>query len=97
MRPGTSPRSREITCTRSSSKTNFLLSLAVEDALIFYAGVKEDDGALVTNGGRVMTIVGKGATYAAAIDRAYAGVSRVQFDGMQVRRDIGRKALQGRG
>ena len=70
---------------------------AVEDALIFYAGVKEDDGALVTNGGRVMTIVGKGATYAAAIDRAYAGVSRVQFDGMQVRRDIGRKALQGRG
>jgi phosphoribosylamine--glycine ligase len=70
---------------------------AVDDTLIFYAGVKEHDGVLVTNGGRVMTVVGKGATYEAAVDRAYAGVSRVQFDGMQFRRDIGRKALQRRG
>jgi phosphoribosylamine---glycine ligase len=65
----------------------------VSDALVFYAGVTEKDGALVTNGGRVMTVVARGATFAEAIDRAYASVSRIQFDGMQYRRDIGRKAL----
>jgi phosphoribosylamine--glycine ligase len=66
---------------------------AVEEALVFYAGVKQVNGALVTSGGRVMTIVGKGSTYQAAIERAYAGVARVHFDGMQFRRDIGHKAL----
>jgi phosphoribosylamine--glycine ligase len=40
-----------------------------------------------------MTIVGRGATFETAIARAYDAVSRVHFDGMQYRRDIGRKAL----
>lgn len=64
----------------------------VDDALVFFAGVKEADGALVSSGGRVMTVVGSGPTFQAAIDRAYAAVSRIHFDGMQYRRDIGRKA-----
>ena len=63
------------------------------DALVFHAGVKEKDGELVTGGGRVMTVVGKGPTFEAAIARAYEAASRVRFDGMQYRRDIGRKAL----
>ena len=46
---------------------------------------------LVTAGGRVMTIVDKGPTFEAAIARAYDAVSRIHFDGMQYRRDIGRK------
>jgi phosphoribosylamine--glycine ligase len=65
----------------------------VDDALVFYAGVKEQDGALVTSGGRVMTVVGKGDTFQQAIERAYAGVSHIRFHGMQYRRDIGKKAL----
>jgi phosphoribosylamine--glycine ligase len=64
----------------------------VEDALVFFAGVKSQDDALVTSGGRVLTVVGKGATFQDAIERAYAGVSRIHFDGMQYRRDIGRRA-----
>jgi phosphoribosylamine--glycine ligase len=68
----------------------------VSDELVFCAGVKEKDGVLVTSGGRVMTVVGKGATFAEAIDRAYAGVARIRFDGMQYRQDIGRKALRDR-
>ncbi len=47
----------------------------------------------VTAGGRVLTVVGKGPTFETAIARAYDGVSRISFDGMQYRRDIGRKAL----
>jgi phosphoribosylamine---glycine ligase len=65
----------------------------VQDALVFFAGVKEKDGVLVTGGGRVMTVVGKGPTFQAAIDRAYSAVSNIRFDGMQLRRDIGKKAL----
>jgi phosphoribosylamine--glycine ligase len=61
------------------------------DALVFHAGVKERDGALVTSGGRVLTIVGRGATFETAIERAYDAASRVHFGGMQYRRDIGRR------
>jgi phosphoribosylamine--glycine ligase len=63
------------------------------DVLVFHAGVDEKEGALLTSGGRVMTIVGRGDTFAAAISRAYDAVARVHFDGMQYRRDIGRRAL----
>jgi phosphoribosylamine---glycine ligase len=65
----------------------------VQDALVFFAGVAGQGDGLVTSGGRVLTVVGKGATFQDAIDRAYAGVSRITFDGMQYRTDIGRKAL----
>jgi phosphoribosylamine--glycine ligase len=47
----------------------------------------------VTAGGRVLTVVGRGATYQDAIDRAYGAVAKIHFEGMQYRRDIGRKAL----
>ena len=60
---------------------------------MFHAGVKDRDGALVTSGGRVMTVVAKGSTFDAAIGRAYAAVDRVRFEGMQYRRDIGKKAV----
>jgi phosphoribosylamine--glycine ligase len=63
------------------------------DVTVCHAGTAMKDGELVTAGGRVLTIVGRGADFREAIDRAYAGVSRIHFDGMQYRRDIGRKAL----
>jgi phosphoribosylamine---glycine ligase len=66
----------------------------IGDALVFYAGVKEHDGALVTAGGRVMTVVGSGPTLEQAAERAYTGVSRIKFDGMQYRRDIGNRRAQ---
>jgi phosphoribosylamine--glycine ligase len=62
-------------------------------AQVFHAGTARRDGALVTAGGRVLTIVGRGASFEAAIARAYEGVSKIHFEGMQYRRDIGRKAL----
>ncbi len=65
----------------------------VPDAMVFHAGTAERDGEIVTAGGRVLTVVGTGATYQSAIDRAYEAVSLISFDGMQYRRDIGQKAL----
>lgn len=63
------------------------------DVLVFHAGTRATNDGLVTSGGRVLTIVGRGATFEAAIARAYDAVARVRFDGMHFRRDIGRRAL----
>ncbi|MEO6236370.1 MAG: phosphoribosylamine--glycine ligase [Vicinamibacterales bacterium] len=60
---------------------------------VFHSGTMTTDRQLVSNGGRVLTVVGTGATYEDAITRAYGGVARISFEGMQYRRDIGRKAL----
>ena len=60
---------------------------------VYHAGTARRDGQLVTAGGRVLTVVGRGAEFSEAIARAYEGAQRISFDGMQYRRDIGRKAL----
>jgi phosphoribosylamine--glycine ligase len=65
----------------------------IEGVFVFHAGTETRDGRIVTAGGRVLTVVGRGPTYAEAIARAYDGASRITFDGMHYRRDIGRKAL----
>ena len=66
---------------------------AVPDALVFHAATRRTDGKLMTAGGRVLTVVGCGSGFRDAIDVAYRAASRIRFDGMQFRSDIGRKAL----
>jgi phosphoribosylamine--glycine ligase len=69
---------------------------AVPGALVFHAGTSKRDSQIVTAGGRVLTVVGRGASHREAIDVAYRAVAEVQFEGMQFRRDIGQKALEER-
>jgi phosphoribosylamine--glycine ligase len=63
------------------------------DVQVFHAGTAVRDGELVTDGGRVLTVVGRATTYAGAIARAYAGVDTIRFQRQYVRRDIGRRAV----
>jgi phosphoribosylamine--glycine ligase len=65
----------------------------VPGALVFHAGTSRREGQIVTAGGRVLTVVGRGSSYRDAIDVAYRAATLIKFDGMQLRRDIGRKAL----
>ena len=58
-------------------------------ALVFHAGTALQDGNVVTNGGRVLDVVGTGATVSEARAAAYAGVACIDFDGMRYRSDIG--------
>ncbi|MBN1959582.1 MAG: phosphoribosylamine--glycine ligase [Deltaproteobacteria bacterium] len=58
---------------------------------IDFAGVTQRDETIVTNGGRVLAIVGRGTTPTAARSAAYAGVQYIAFEGMHYRRDIGRE------
>ncbi len=57
-------------------------------ALVFQAGAALRDGHLVTQGGRVLSVVGTGDDLAAAARRAYAGAEAIAFAGKQFRRDI---------
>jgi phosphoribosylamine--glycine ligase len=66
-----------------------------EDVLVLHAGTERGaDGVLRTAGGRVLGLVGRGPDLVAALSRAYAGVAAIHFDGMQYRRDIGRRGLR---
>ena len=66
---------------------------ALDDVLVFHAGTAVRDGSVVTAGGRVLTVVGRGRDFPAAIARAYEAAACITFAGKQVRSDIGRKAL----
>jgi len=65
----------------------------VPGVTVYHAGTARRDSRLVTAGGRVLTVVGRGAEFSEAITRAYAGATQISFDGMHYRRDIGRRAL----
>jgi phosphoribosylamine--glycine ligase len=66
----------------------------VDGVQVFSAGVaRADHGRLVTAGGRVLNVVGRGPELAAARRRAYAGVDELSWPGLVVRRDIGASAL----
>jgi len=67
---------------------------AVEGVTVFHAGTARtgragEPGAVVTSGGRVLSVTALGDTVAAARDRAYRGVSAISWPGMQARSDIG--------
>jgi len=58
-------------------------------ALVFHTGTRLDDGQLVTNEGRVLTVTGRGPDFGAARAVAYAAADEISFEGLQRRSDIG--------
>lgn len=65
-----------------------------DDVVVFHSGTKKVDGVYQTHGGRVLGVTALGEDLKAAIDKAYANVRRISFDGQQVRSDIGAKGLR---
>ena len=59
-----------------------------DDVIVFHAGTRFANDRVVTAGGRVLTVAALGETIEDARARAYAGVRRITFDGMQYRGDI---------
>jgi len=66
---------------------------AGEDAHVFHAGTTDENGQVVTNGGRVLCVTALGDNVAQAQKRAYEAAASIQFDGMQYRKDIGYRAI----
>lgn len=63
------------------------------NVLIFHAGTRTEGGRIVTSGGRVLNIVGLGATLAEARENAYRAIEQIQFEGMHYRSDIAQSVL----
>ncbi len=63
---------------------------AVDESVIFHAGTKTDGNSVVTSGGRVLAVTSLAATLTEALEKSYRSLSRISFDGMAFRRDIGR-------
>jgi phosphoribosylamine--glycine ligase len=66
---------------------------AIPGVVVFHAGTKRAGDAFVTSGGRVLGVTARGASFGEARERAYAAAACIAFDGMQLRRDIGARAL----
>ncbi|MGE5229489.1 MAG: phosphoribosylglycinamide synthetase C domain-containing protein, partial [Deltaproteobacteria bacterium] len=84
----------------SSHKGAVISGLAVaaarDDVTVYHAGTALQDGQVVTAGGRVLAVSALGDGFAAARTRAYEGVGKIGFDGMQARPDIAERAVKAR-
>jgi phosphoribosylamine--glycine ligase len=63
-------------------------------AVVFHAGTSVRDGALVTNGGRILNVSALGPTIAEARERAYAACEKISWEGMRYRTDIALEAVK---
>ena len=61
----------------------------IQDSLVFHAGAKQDNGKIVTSGGRVMAITSFGKTHQEATKKSYQSIEKLHFDKMNYRKDIG--------
>jgi phosphoribosylamine--glycine ligase len=66
---------------------------ALPDVNVFHSGTLRRGTDIVSNGGRVLTVVASGVNYRTAISRAYEAAGKIRFDGMHYRRDIAAKAV----
>jgi phosphoribosylamine--glycine ligase len=77
--------------------TGIAAAEALADVVVYHAGTKvQEDGTLVTNGGRVLNVTALGPSFEEARDRAYEACDLIDFEGKWIRRDIGARALRGR-
>jgi phosphoribosylamine--glycine ligase len=63
------------------------------DVEVFHAGTKLEGGAVLSNGGRVLNVTARGDTIAAAREKAYAAIEKINWPGGFHRKDIGWRAL----
>jgi phosphoribosylamine--glycine ligase len=70
-------------------------AMALAGVTVYHAGTRVgDDGRLLSSGGRVLSVGGRGPTLEEALESAYNGVSKIHFEGMCYRSDIGRDTLR---
>lgn len=83
--PGKYPKGLEISGLEAAA--------AMEGVTVFHAGTAVKDRNIVTSGGRVLCVTALGGDLRKAVDKAYAGVRAITFDGAHYRTDIARRAF----
>ena len=61
----------------------------VQDSIVFHAGTKIENGNVVSNGGRVLTVTSYGNNFEEALKKSYQNIDKLHFDKMNFRKDIG--------
>jgi phosphoribosylamine--glycine ligase len=84
--PGSYPKGKKITGLKEAQQLG--------DVTVFHAGTTEQNGDIVTSGGRVLGVTALGKTIADAKARAYQAVDKIHFEGAYCRRDIADKAIR---
>ena len=69
---------------------------AMKDIFVFHAGTTREDSKVFTSGGRVLGITGFGKDIRSAKENVYNALSKIRFEGMHYRRDIGDRAIKTR-
>lgn len=68
----------------------------VENAFVYHAGTRFEDGKFLTAGGRVLGVTATGENLEKALEKAYEAVGKINFENAHYRKDIGKKALDAR-
>ena len=84
--PGSYPKGLEISGLDENGQA--------QGVTVYHAGTKLENGKFLTNGGRVLGVTALGETLEEALNKAYAAVEGITFDGAFYRRDIGRRRPQ---
>lgn len=66
-----------------------------DDIVCFHAGTKSENGKIITSGGRVFGLTAWANDIENAVDKAYSNIEKISFEGMQYRKDIAHRALEG--
>jgi phosphoribosylamine--glycine ligase len=66
-----------------------------DDRVCFHAGTKSENGKIITSGGRVFGLTAWANDIENAVDKAYSNIDKISFEGMQYRKDIAHRALEG--
>nr|MBU1328337.1 phosphoribosylamine--glycine ligase [Candidatus Omnitrophota bacterium] len=66
----------------------------IKDVIVFHAGTKNENGKILTNGGRVLGVTSLGKDIRSAKLNAYKAIEHLKFEGMQYRKDIGNRAIK---
>ena len=91
--PGTVVHGREISGLTASGELADM-ALAARGVQVFHAGTRREGGHWLTQGGRVLSVVARAASLAAALDLCYAAAEQVTFPGCQLRHDIGARHVK---
>lgn len=79
---------------KKGMEINGLADAAAAGALVFHAGTAQQNGKIVTNGGRVLGVTAKAGSIREAVNKAYAGVGKIHFQDEYHRHDIAHRALE---
>jgi phosphoribosylamine--glycine ligase len=64
-----------------------------KDVMVFHAGTKEENGKILTNGGRVLGVTAVGQDLSQAVAKAYTNIEKIYFQDMHYRKDIATRAI----